>query len=75
MSLPFDVSQLTVKQRLDLIELLWDSLTAEDVQLTSAQAAELANRMTSFNADARNAVPWEDIEREFTSKARAETSR
>ncbi|SMX61456.1 conserved protein of unknown function [Bradyrhizobium sp. ORS 285] len=75
MSLSFDISKLTVKQRLDLIGLLWDSLTAEDVQLTSAQEAELTRRMASFDADARAAVPWDDIERELTSKARAETSR
>ncbi|WP_035647152.1 addiction module protein, partial [Bradyrhizobium sp. ORS 285] len=65
MSLSFDISKLTVKQRLDLIGLLWDSLTAEDVQLTSAQEAELTRRMASFDADARAAVPWDDIEREL----------
>ncbi|MGY3449700.1 addiction module protein [Bradyrhizobium sp. USDA 4353] len=75
MSLSFDISKLTAKQRLNLIGLLWDSLTTEDVQLTSAQEAELSRRMASFDADARHAVPWDDLEREFTSRARAEIHR
>ncbi|WP_257167223.1 addiction module protein [Bradyrhizobium sp. SRS-191] len=75
MSLPVEISKLTTKQRLVLIELLWDSLTTEDVQLTSAQQAEVTRRMATFDADARGAAPWDDIEHEFASKSRAETSK
>ncbi|MGY4304292.1 putative addiction module component (TIGR02574 family) [Bradyrhizobium sp. USDA 4369] len=65
MSLPFDISKLTTKQRLDLIGLLWDSLTLGDAGLTPAQEAELVRRLASFDADAGDAVPWEEIERDF----------
>ncbi|CCE08177.1 conserved hypothetical protein [Bradyrhizobium sp. STM 3843] len=67
MAAPFDISKLTTKERLDLIGELWDSLAPEDVQLTSVQQTELARRLDSFDADARDAVPWEYIERDFTS--------
>ena len=57
-----DIARLTPKERLDLIGELWDSLVPEDVRLTSAQEAELASRMATFEADASAAVPWETIE-------------
>jgi putative addiction module component (TIGR02574 family) len=57
-----DIARLTTKQRLDLIAELWDSLAPEEVNLTQAQDAELARRMATFDADAKTAVQWEDIE-------------
>ncbi|MBV8289488.1 MAG: addiction module protein [Hyphomicrobiales bacterium] len=46
-----DIARLTIKERLDLIGELWDSLTAEDVTLTPAEEAELARRMAGFDFD------------------------
>ncbi|BAM86744.1 conserved hypothetical protein [Bradyrhizobium oligotrophicum S58] len=67
MSFPFDISQLTTKERLNLIGRLWDSLAPEDVRLTSAQEAELARRLASFDTGAQDAVPWQDMERDLIS--------
>ncbi len=39
-----------------------DSLESEDVRLTPSQDAELGRRMATFEADAKTAVPWEEIE-------------
>ena len=65
-----DITHLTVKERLDLIGELWDSLTTADVTLTPAQEAELARRMATFEADAKTAVPWSEIERELDGRTR-----
>jgi putative addiction module component (TIGR02574 family) len=62
---PLDIAKLTPRERLDLIGELWDSLAPEDVRLTSAQDAELARRMATFDADRKTAIPWEQIEREL----------
>ncbi len=65
-----DIATLTPKERLDLIGELWDSLAPKDVHLSPAQEVELARRMETFDADAREAVPWETIEAEISPKPR-----
>jgi putative addiction module component (TIGR02574 family) len=65
-----DISRLTPKERLDLIGELWDSLSAEDVQLTPAQEAELNRRLASFDEDIRGAIPWEEIDADLGRRSR-----
>jgi putative addiction module component (TIGR02574 family) len=65
-----DISRLSPKERLDLIGELWDSLTAEEVQLTPAQARELDRRIATFAHDAKTAIPWETIDAEFIKQTR-----
>lgn len=65
-----DISRLTPKERLDLIGELWDSLSAADVQLTPAQQAELDRRLMTFDADRREAIPWEDLDAELDRRSR-----
>ncbi|MET3910584.1 putative addiction module component (TIGR02574 family) [Bradyrhizobium sp. S3.3.6] len=65
-----DISRLTPKERLDLIGELWDSLSAADVQLTPAQVTELDRRLATFDADRREAIPWEDIDTELDRRSR-----
>lgn len=65
-----DISRLTPKERLDLIGELWDSLSAADVQLTPAQQAELDRRLMTFDADRREAIPWEDVDAELDRRSR-----
>jgi putative addiction module component (TIGR02574 family) len=60
-----DISRLTPKERLDLIGELWDSLSAADVRLTPAHEAELDRRLSTFDVDRREAIPWEDIDAEL----------
>jgi putative addiction module component (TIGR02574 family) len=57
-----DISRLSPKERLDLIGDLWDSLTAEEVQLTPAQERELDRRIATFDDDAKTTTPWESID-------------
>ena len=48
-----DIEMLTVEERLDLIERLWDSLTPtqDDIPLTDAQRAELDRRLDALEWD------------------------
>jgi putative addiction module component (TIGR02574 family) len=63
-----DISRLSPKERLDLIGELWDSLAAEEVQLTPAQERELEHRISTFDDDAGTAIPCESLDREFTEQ-------
>jgi putative addiction module component (TIGR02574 family) len=61
----FDIARLTPQERLDLIGELWDSLSGEDVRLAPVQDAELTRRMASFDAAAKSATPWEQVDAEL----------
>jgi putative addiction module component (TIGR02574 family) len=65
-----DIAKLTPAERLELIGRLWDSLEPEDVRLTPRQDAELGRRMATFDADAKAAVPWEEIEVDLLWRSR-----
>ena len=65
-----DIARLTPAERLELIGRLWDTLEPEDVGLTPRQDAELCRRMATFDADAKAAVPWEEIEADLLRRSR-----
>jgi len=65
-----DISNLTPKERLDLIGELWGSLAVADVRLTPAQKAEVERRLVTFDADRREAISWEDIDNELDRRSR-----
>lgn len=65
-----DISRLTPEERLDLIGELWDSLSAADVPLTPAHEAELDRRLSTFDVDRLEAVPWEDVDAELDRRSR-----
>lgn len=56
-----DISQLSPKERLALIEKLWDSLDESDVPLTPSQAQELDRREALHRGDPGQGRPWREI--------------
>lgn len=60
-----DYSHLTARERLDLIEEIWESIDADAVPLTTAQEAELARRLETFDEDIKQGTIWEDFEAEL----------
>ncbi|HYR43956.1 MAG TPA: addiction module protein [Terriglobia bacterium] len=61
--LEIDINKLTPEERLDLIEELWDSLSADPskIPLTDAQAEELDRRMAEMDQDDTLGIPWETV--------------
>ena len=55
------IAHLSARERLVLIEALWDSLEQGDLPITPAQAAELDDRDETYEQDAANAQSWEVI--------------
>ena len=55
------IAHLTIEQRLELIEALWDSLDQSEVPITPAQGAELDRRMEDFDQSAALAEPWDVV--------------
>jgi putative addiction module component (TIGR02574 family) len=62
---PIDLklSELTVAERIQLAEDLWDSVAADtgELPLTDAQRAELESRLTDFQRDPSSGESWEVV--------------
>ena len=55
---------LSVSERIQLVEDIWDSIAADasnTVELSQAQMAELHRRVAEHWADPSTAVPWEQV--------------
>ena len=63
-----DISRLTPQERLDLIGRLWDSLDANDLPLTQAQARELDWRLAQADSDLAHSVPWATVRAEVSDR-------
>ena len=62
-----DFSRLTVAERIQLAEDLWDSLAEapEVLALTDAQRDELDRRLAAHRADPDAAISWESLRQEL----------
>jgi putative addiction module component (TIGR02574 family) len=61
--LPVDFEDLTVAERIQLAEDLWDSVDPEspEIALTSAQAAELDERLEQLRHSPSSGESWEVV--------------
>jgi len=59
----FDFGKLSVAERIQLAEDLWDSIPPEgaDIPLTEAQKAELDRRLDDLERDPDAGEPWEVV--------------
>lgn len=60
-TLPDEIRQLSVPERLQLLEDIWDSILEDEQDLPSlsdAQKAELDRRLEAYDADPARAIPW-----------------
>ena len=62
-----DFGDLTVAERIQLAEDLWDSVreAPEVLELTEAQRAELDRRLAAHRADPDSAIPWAVLREEL----------
>ena len=63
-----ELAQLSPRQRLDLIEALWDSLGDKDVPVTEAQRAELDRRIGGFEQDREQGISWDQLSAELRQR-------
>ena len=69
----FDFSHLSLEERLQLVEDLWDSI-AESAEadrafpMTEEFKAELDRRLEEHRRDPESAIPWEDVRDELLAR-------
>ena len=57
------IDQMTVAQRVLLVEEIWDSIAAEAEKqpLTEAQETDLKRRIAAYEADPKAGSPWPEV--------------
>ena len=63
-----DYRMLSLAERIQLVEDIWDSIASENpeaMELTSAQREEVQRRLRDDKADPATAVPWEQVRAEL----------
>jgi putative addiction module component (TIGR02574 family) len=61
-----DVKTLTTVQKLELIDLLSESLEEDDVPVSAGVGAEVESRLKTYDEDKKTALPWKDVLRRLT---------
>ena len=58
-----ELRRLSVAERIQLVDEIWDSILSEDheVPLTEAQRRELDRRLQEYAKDPAAGRPWEDV--------------
>ena len=56
-----DIAKLDPKERLELLEQLWDSLSPEAVPMTDAQTDELDRRLDELDREGPIGIPWNEV--------------
>ena len=58
-----DLDELTIEERLDLLDRIWESLSRErdSLPLTDAQRAELDRRLDEMERDSYSGIPLDDV--------------
>jgi putative addiction module component (TIGR02574 family) len=67
-----EILNLGVKERLELIEEIWDSIAAqpEAIPLTASQRKELDRRRREHKRDPSRARPWSQVHNDLKSRTK-----
>jgi putative addiction module component (TIGR02574 family) len=65
--LKFDIAELSIAERIQLAEDLWDSILEhqEELPLSPAQQQELERRLENYEKNSTNASTWEEVKNRF----------
>lgn len=63
-----EILQLSVAERIQLVEDIWDSVAAfpDDVPLTEAQKTELDRRLQAYRQNPDEGISWEELKAQLS---------
>ena len=69
-SLPGYIEQLSLTERLQLVEQIWDSIAEQPtaLPLTDAQRAELDRRLAADDESPEEGLTWEEVKKQITDQ-------
>jgi putative addiction module component (TIGR02574 family) len=64
------IDRLSVAERMQLMEEIWESITADSgqVPLTQAQQQDLALRLNEYEADPKSGSSWDEVKARLQSR-------
>ncbi len=62
------ISSLSVVEKAELLDAVWESLEADALLLTEAQRTELDDRIARHEQNLSDVVPWEQVRAELFKK-------
>ncbi|GAX34354.1 addiction module protein [Nodularia sp. NIES-3585] len=67
--LPHNILQLSIAERIQLVQDIWDSITidADDVNISHAQKQELERRLKLYDQNPHQVSTWEEVKQKFNS--------
>ncbi len=62
-----DILRLSIKERLSLVEDIWDSIASDSgsIELTEAQSSELDRRIEAYERDQSPGEPWDEVKEQI----------
>lgn len=60
-----EILELSVADRISMIEKIWDSINPDDVQISESHEQELDRRLKRFEKGETSFVSWNDIKSEL----------
>ena len=63
-----EIGSLSVAEKCDLLDLLWESIEAEPLVLTDEQRVEIDDRIAKYLRNPSDVIPWEDIKGRLFAK-------
>jgi putative addiction module component (TIGR02574 family) len=70
MLISLGIDRMTVQQRIELVQAIWDSIAAdtEATPLSEAHIQEIDRRLAAHNANPQASIPWDQIEAEALAR-------
>lgn len=62
------IEDLSTTEKIELLDLLWESLDKDDLPLTEDQRRELDNRIARHEQNPSDVIPWEQVKANLLKK-------
>jgi putative addiction module component (TIGR02574 family) len=62
------IEDLSTSEKIELIDLLWESLDMDDLPLTEDQRRELDDRIERHEQNPSDVIPWEQVKANLLKK-------
>jgi putative addiction module component (TIGR02574 family) len=65
-----EILQLSVAERIQIVEDIWDSIlvSPEDLELSQAEKSELDKRLESYKQQPNEGIEWETLKKNLSQK-------
>lgn len=63
-----NILDMSVKDRISIVEAIWNSIKKEDITITQVQKEELDHRVQLHDSGAMAYCSWDEVKRELRSK-------